>query len=195
MFRYAETLELVPTYGPRQVTVWSSLTQELRDSAAQASSVFKRDTDPMVPFTIVDVRKKTTEAEPARFVLGEVLVPNEPDKTKANPDGTPTEADADIYDDVEVEKACHWWAENSGQFAYMHAIHQDGRSLYGDEIVLLENFIQRNELTIGKRVVKAGTWMMGARINDDSIWEDVVEKRLTGWSIGARAMASFEEAA
>jgi hypothetical protein len=188
-------LALQPRYGRREVELWSNLTKKMRDSAADASKVFKRDQNPRV-----DVKVLKSEGTDIvinghndwLFVLGEVMVPDEPDRTSTNPDGSSTGADADIYDKVETRNACHWFAANSQEFEYMHE-NCGGRPLDSDEIVMVENTWQRGPLTVDKREVVEGTWLMGAYVRG-SVKQDVVDEKLQSWSISANAMASFEEA-
>lgn len=193
-------LGLQPRYGRREVTLWASLTKKLRDSAADASKVFKRDEDPQVRMRLIEVNKDAGQSagqsagqdDDWHFTLGEVLVPGEPDRTRTD------ESDADIYDEVEVEKACHWFAANSQEFEYMHAA-AGGHPLDPDEIRMVENYIQRGELTVEKRdgteyEVKKGTWLMGAWVRG-AVWTAIEKGDLNIWSISAEAMATFEEVA
>jgi hypothetical protein len=77
----------------------------------------------------------------------------------------------------------------------MHTV-MGGQTYYDNEIVMLENYIQRNDWQVSEeRVVKAGTWMLGARFNDDRLWAGVQAGELNTWSIEARAMAYFTEEA
>jgi hypothetical protein len=189
-------LQLVPAYAPREVEVWTALTTTIRESAAAATSVFKRDQDPTANMDIVQVNKNSTTIDGHddwHYVLGEVLVPDEPDRTVANPDGTETGAAADVYDKVEVEKACHWFARNSQVFEFMHAA-VGGHVLDRNEIQMAENFVQRGDWVVSdKRTVKSGTWMLGAYVRG-SVREAVEGGELNGWSVSCSAMAQFEEA-
>jgi len=181
-------LSLQPRYARREVTLWANLTKKLRESASDSSKIFKRDSDPRVELRVIEVRKSDPGSD-WHFVLGEVLVPNEPDRTRT------AESDADIYDEVETEKACHWFAANSQEFEYMHAA-CGGHPLDADEIRMVENYIQRGTLVVKRGdedyEVKQGTWLMGAEVRG-SVWTAVEKGDLNIWSISAKAMAAFEE--
>jgi DNA gyrase inhibitor GyrI len=182
-------LELDPRYGRREVTLWANLTKKMRDSAADASKVFKRDENPKVQINVVKQESSDITINGFNdwlFVLGEVLIPEEPDRTKTE------DSDADVYDEVEVRKACHWFAANSQEFEYMHE-NCGGYPLDSTEIVMVENTWVREATTIEKSEVKAATWLMGAYVRGQ-VRADVEAGKLNSWSISADAMASFEEA-
>jgi len=117
------------------------------------------------------------KAADEHFVLGEVLVPEEED------------AHGEIYDAPETRKCCHYWMEHGqGRFAFKHST-QDGQLLFGNEITLLENYIMPADATLtamdgSKRKVKAGTWMVAARVNDEDIWQKMKNGEIRSWSVG-----------
>ena len=69
------------------------------------------------------------------------------------------------------------------------------KELLGQGATLLENFVAPTDLRIGDRVVKAGTWVIGVRVNDDQVWDDVKTGKLTGFSIGGSAFRQPENLA
>lgn len=105
-----------------------------------------------------------------RVVYGEVLVPDVFD------------AHGDKITAEEIEKACHWFMENSQENDVMHK---------GDAInsQIVENYIAPQDLEFtnpkGEKVkVTKGTWVMGTKIYDEAIWKQVKEGKLNGFSIG-----------
>jgi len=120
---------------------------------------------------------ETEEME--RFVLAAVLTPEIEDAQK------------DIYSKVEVRKACHWWAEFSGQFSHRHVL-QGGVSCKAGDIIPLENYIMPVTCTIGKEEIPQGSWMLGSGIRDENIWNKILTGELNAYSIGARAMVTEE---
>jgi len=118
---------------------------------------------------------------PYRYILGPVLKPEDED------------TQAQIYSHEEVYKGCHWWAENSRVLSLNHVL-QGGRILDDSEMVMVENYLLPLdwEYTPGK-VLKAGTWMMGARAYGHDAISAVDSGQLNTWSIGADTLACVEE--
>jgi hypothetical protein len=168
-------LILQPTMRPVMVVPW----KELVSSAPE--SVFKED---KLMITIKEIIKteeivlKEGEA-PERYMLGPVLVPDEED------------TQGEIYSKTEVRKACHWWAEHSGQFSHRHVL-QGGEPLLDGEIVMLENYCMPVDCEINGIHIKEGTWMLGGGARRDDIWAKAVAGKLGTWSIGAEALSWME---
>jgi len=104
------------------------------------------------------------------IVYGEVLVPDVVD------------AQGDKITVEEIEKACHWYMENSQKSKVMHK---------GDfiETAVVENYIAPIDMTVKNMQgesynIKKGTWIMATKIYDDKIWQQVKSGELTGYSIG-----------
>ena len=182
-------------YAEIKTSTWDVVTAHLRAAAAAASTVFKADQDPSVPFKVM----KSDDSEEERLVTGQVLVPEVVDLTTKNADGSPTGAEGDIYDDVEIRKAMFWWAENAGRsFSYHHigkgsVAGTSGMSLTEDDVQLLEIWQARSDYTEGETAITKGTWMMTARVHHDGLWEQIQKGEIQSWSIGAHAMGAMEE--
>jgi DNA adenine methylase len=112
---------------------------------------------------------KAEEDGDERFVLGEVLVPEDVDAQK------------DIYSAAEVRKAAHLWMEEYGGLGLQHSVRVD------DRVKVLETYVAPADFELEGEKVKKGTWLMAVRILDDAIWADVKAGRLTGFSIGGSA--------
>ena len=52
---------------------------------------------------------------------------------------------------------------------------------------LVESFITPMDMSIGTKVVKAGSWVISVKVNDKAIWQQVKDGKITGFSIGGRA--------
>lgn len=142
-----------------------------KKSIAVNLTVLKRGAD-----TLVD-----DAGRPYRYMLGPVLKPEDED------------TQAQIYSHEEVFKGCHWWAEHSRVLSLNHVL-QGGRIFGEDEMVMVENYILPLdwEYESGK-VLKAGTWMMGARAYGREAIAAVDAGQLNTWSIGADTLACVEE--
>lgn len=117
-----------------------------------------------------------------RFVLSMVLEPNDGENgAPFNPD-----TQKDVYSTHDIRKTAHGWMENGGMIDLMHS----WRALGRDTICPVETYIAPVEFTIGKEeeTVLAGTWMMGARIYNDDLWEKAKNNELGAWSIGGEAV-------
>jgi DNA adenine methylase len=112
---------------------------------------------------------KAEEHGEERFVLGEVLVPDDVDAQK------------DIYSSDEVRKAAHLFMEEYGGLGLQHQVRVNGK------VKVLETYLAPADFECDGEKVKKGTWLMAVRITDDAIWADVKAKRLTGFSIGGSA--------
>jgi hypothetical protein len=125
---------------------------------------------------------KTSEE---RYVLGIVLEPTDgEDGTERTPD-----SQGDIYSKEEVRQAAHRFMEEFRNVGLMH------RTLVNGRVKILESFVVPEgtggfELTDPdgkKQLVKEGTWLLGLRIADDKLWEQVKSGALSGLSIGGSA--------
>lgn len=109
--------------------------------------------------------------EEERFIFGVVLVPDEPDSQD------------EIYSAEEVRKAAHAYMERAnGVFKVMH----NGRPVEG--VKILETYLTKTAETHGGETFPLGTWLMGARVTDDELWDDVRKGVFTGFSIGGTAI-------
>jgi hypothetical protein len=178
-------------YSEPIITTWDVMVAHLRTSAAAASSVFKEDQDPSVPFRVI--KQAEEEAEHERIVTGVVLQPEVIDKTDKNPDGSDTGAVGDIYSEEEILKAMYWWMENADMtFSYEH-IALGGQMLMKEEVKVLENFRVRKSYKEGDQDIPKGSWVMTVRVNNDALWDAILKGDIKSWSIGAHALGQIEE--
>ena len=106
-----------------------------------------------------------------RFVFGVVLVPEEVD------------AQGDIYDATEVQKACHSFMEFFG-----HKIKIMHRGVPVTGVKVLENYVTKAPETHCSECFPTGTWMLAVRVEDDKLWEAVKSGAFTGFSMGGTAL-------
>ncbi len=100
------------------------------------------------------------------YILGIVLEPDEID------------SQGDTISAQEIRQAAHKYMEEFGNVGLQHQTFVNGK------IKILESYICPCDAEIGGQFVKAGTWLMGFRVLDKSIWGAVKEGLLTGLSIG-----------
>lgn len=104
-----------------------------------------------------------------RWLLGYVLVPDEPD------------AQGDVYSADEVRKASWGYMARHQNVGLMH------KGLVNGKVVLTDNFVAPCKMLVGGSEIPEGAWMMGLHVVDDGLWQDVKTGKLTGLSIGGFA--------
>lgn len=109
------------------------------------------------------------KAAEQRFVIGPILIPD-------TTDGQGDTITADV-----IERAAWAWLAEFRNTGVQH------KMLANDLIKPVESYIVREDTTMNGRPIKAGTWVLGAVIKDDQLWEGVKNGTFTGWSIGGLA--------
>lgn len=102
-----------------------------------------------------------------RIVYGIVLEPETVD------------SQGDVISSDEIERAAHQFMIDSRIIGESHE--------YLAEAYPVESFIAPTHLIIGGQRVKKGSWIMGAKIMDDELWEGVKAGEYTGFSVGGFA--------
>ena len=128
-----------------------------------------------------------------RYIYGPVLIPDRPDDLREDRQGS-------RVTDVEVTKAAHYFV---GHLSTSPSDESCTKTLHEGEaagIIIAESHVTDRDLDFvihkGEPEEKTitmpkGTWMVGATVTDDDIWDRVEEGELTGWSIGARANKTY----
>ncbi|SFX84942.1 Putative phage serine protease XkdF, partial [Thermoactinomyces sp. DSM 45891] len=98
-----------------------------------------------------------------RIVYGPVLVPNEPDH------------DGDKVNTDKIEEVAHRFVEKYANIDLQHSLNNVGS--------LVETYITPVDLTFDDVTVPQGSWMLGVRVTDESVWSNVKKGKLTGFSI------------
>jgi len=149
------------------------------------------------PDAVTDVRSKAspneivrkTEVavlkadEEERYVLGVVLEPND------GKDGAPLEPDAhrDVYSVDDVRKAALRFLVEYNKLGVMHQ-----RIAKRAEMVVCENYVAPADFTVNGQNVRKGSWLLGAFILSDDMWQQVKDGKLNAWSIQGKAMSRPE---
>ncbi len=105
-----------------------------------------------------------------RYVFGIVLEPETVDAQK------------DIYSAVEVRDAAHRFMEEYQNIGLMH------RGYVNGAVKILESYVAPTEFEVDGTKVKKGTWLLAVRVQDDSLWQQVKNGELGGFSIGGTAI-------
>jgi len=87
-----------------------------------------------------------------------------------------------------IRNLAHSYMEKSGTLGLQHTLKVNGK------VKILESYVTQYEGKIGDRVIKKGTWMMMARIVDDTIWKAVKDGTLTGFSFAGTGILVPREA-
>lgn len=174
---------LSKSYSSPRVALWETIKTQIRKEASEASSVFKIDQDPQLHPQVV--LKQAVDEDSSLFVLGLVLRPGVIDRTQVVlKDGQKT--DGDIASEEDVEKACHWFAANSGRFSLGH-IMLGGKPMGVDDVHMVENYIYRGpDWDAGNgHVIMKGDWLTGARAYSQEAKVAFQDGTASAWSIGA----------
>jgi hypothetical protein len=123
--------------------------------------------------------------EELRFVLGVVLEPNDGE------DGAPDSPDAhkDIYSFVDVRDAAWLYLSEHHQIGLMHQ-----KELATADYQVCESYLAPVDFELGGQKILKGSWMLGARILNDAVWQKVKAGKLNAWSIDGRAIRTPEPA-
>jgi len=98
----------------------------------------------------------------------------EPNSTVAD-DGV-GDAHGHVMSEEEVEKAAHYYMENSQQ------IYKDHRGEVSATVI--ESFIAPADYTFGGESIKKGSWVMGVKVYDEELWEGIEKGEYAFFSPG-----------
>jgi len=121
--------------------------------------------DKFIPLAKVQAEK--------RVVMGVVLAPDEVD------------LQGDIYDAETVEESAHNFLKDVRRMGVMH-------KQFGKDLHVVESYIAPVDFDLNGRKIRKGTWLLAAKVLDDSIWQAIKKGEITGFSIGA--IAQYENA-
>ena len=107
-----------------------------------------------------------------RIVTAPALVPYEKD------------ADGDIVTPEQIEAVSYKFLTDYKNIDIMHTLRKVAEPV--------ESWILREPMTIKEKGVElpAGTWMLSAKIKDDSVWDGILKGEYTGFSIAAVPVAT-----
>jgi len=106
-----------------------------------------------------------------RFALAPALVPDKVDK------------DGEFITAEEIEETAHDFMAWYQMITYMHEI-----PLEKKDVAVVESYILRQPMRIKGVELPAGTWMLGFKIYNDDIWNEVKKGTIKGISIGGYCM-------
>jgi 8-oxo-dGTP pyrophosphatase MutT (NUDIX family) len=140
-------------------------------------------------------RRKNEDAEPENdsVLHGEFLPVRKADQWKQLVCGVVLEPNVlDSQDDFmtpkHVEKAAHAYMKRvvRGKASVAKLQHrQAGFKKTQPSLVPVESFIAPQDFSYdGKEMIKAGSWVMVMHCEDDALWQDFLDRKYTGFSIG-----------
>lgn len=150
---------------------------EFRPVGAPTPDDMEKQDDPSIPIhkAIAQIRKDE-DGEEKRFVLGVVLEPNDGVDGDFEPD-----TQGDYISAADIEKAAHSWFRNGGVIKIMHEEETH-------EVVPAETYIAPVDFKLGEDNIRKGSWLLGAYIDHDEVWELVKSGDMTGWSVGGQGV-------
>lgn len=117
-----------------------------------------------------EVRVALAKDADQHYALGIVLEPDIVD------------AQNDTYDAGAIRKAFEQFAEHYRNVGLMH------KQVINDRVSIVENYIAPSDFDLDGTAIKKGTWLMGVRVNDPTLWAGVKDGSITGFSIGGSAI-------
>lgn len=88
------------------------------------------------------------------------------------------DSQGDFMDAETIEKTAYDYMENQQNIDIKHDFKTN------KNLKVVESYITKSDTTIGDKKVKAGTWVMSVKINDDSVWSQVKKGEINGFSMG-----------
>lgn len=94
------------------------------------------------------------------------------------------DAHYDIMSAPVIEKAAGDFLASYNRSTTLGYMHKD----FKQRFELRQSYITPIDMSIGSSIVKAGTWIMVIKVNDFAVWKQVKDGKITGLSIGGKAM-------
>lgn len=98
---------------------------------------------------------------------------------------------ADSHDNYmtseEIAKAEAYYRKNSAKVDLQHSFESC------PDVTVVDSWIQKCDCTIGEEPVKAGSWLITVKLENDTLWDKVEKKEITGFSMGGVGKYSKEE--
>jgi site-specific DNA-adenine methylase len=160
--------------------------KSLQDKARKLLSEITKADDEQETLDGPWTRAPVIKSEALRYVFGLVLEPNDGE------DGNPLDPDTQnhTYSAAEIWQAWFDYTVSSEKLGLLH------KQIIGTkEMVLLDNYIMQDDATIGGQKFRKGSWVMGAFVKSDELWQRVVDGTYGGWSIQGSAILELMRAA
>lgn len=97
------------------------------------------------------------------------------------------DTDGNFMTEEEIIKAAYWFAKNGDKVDLQHNF----EPLSGATVV--ETWVAKADFEIENTAVKKGTWLITVEITDDSVWKDIHDGKITGFSMGGVGQFSEED--
>lgn len=97
------------------------------------------------------------------------------------------DTDGNFMTEEEIIKAAYWFAKNGDKVDLQHNF----EPLSGATVV--ETWVAKADFEIEDTAVKKGTWLITVEITDDSVWKDIHDGKITGFSMGGVGQFSEED--
>ncbi len=129
------------------------------------------------------------KAADQRLVTGIVLEPGDPSHVDAQGDWMRPEEIAEAQQrymrryragDVTI------FTRKSGQRVTASALGRQHEKAAPADVSIVECYIAPEDLHIGGKLVRKGSWVMTTYIGDDALWRDIKSGAVTGYSVGGR---------
>jgi len=91
------------------------------------------------------------------------------------------DSQGDTVNAAEVEKAAHRYLSESRMTDTRH----DEQKAAVD---VIESYVAPHDMVVAGSPVRKGAWVMGCKVKDMDLWDQIVKKELTGYSIGGRGI-------
>ena len=88
------------------------------------------------------------------------------------------DSQGDFMTAEEIEKAAHYFLKNGGKVDIQHSFKEE------ESAVVVESYVTKSDGVINGHDVKKGTWIATVEINDDDIFKDIEDGKITGFSMG-----------
>jgi hypothetical protein len=82
-----------------------------------------------------------------------------------------------------IEEAAHDFMVRVNKSVGFSVQHED----FKKKFQLLESYIAPQDLVLGSKVVKSGSWVVSMKVISKSVWKKIEEKKIKGFSIGGKA--------
>lgn len=92
------------------------------------------------------------------------------------------DSQGDMASEEEIRKACYDFMQKVQVFKVEH----EGTAV---DVDILENYIAPSDVVIANQLVKKGSWVMVARVNDEDVWQAIKKGEITGLSMAGFATA------
>lgn len=94
------------------------------------------------------------------------------------------DTDDEFMSAEEIAKAEKYFTENQGKIDEKHSFRPS------EGLSVVDSWIQKCDCTIEGNVIKAGTWLMTVKCDNDKVWDKVQKGEYTGFSMGGKGIFS-----